>query len=275
MAELSGDHGGALCGRRALRCWVPASSPAVTLGWAAQPVCSSPCLAGPAKRCLSSYPILLPVCRQGWREGRASPLPGDCETGAADLSPSGADVSPSRAGDAWGIQQSTAKASPPGRGCRRGASPGRGCSPSAFEPSVFSPVPLASACVRLGAAWWRLCPPAPRPCPCWNPPASPLGREGWADSWELPSPSPGALSWRPLCRGGTHLAIWAGVRSGQSHCRVWIFLGWQLPCPAFVQAVACRQSLPLSSPPTPKKKATRASVCPAASPRPCRQQLPP
>lgn len=45
---------------------------------------------------------------------------------------------------------------------------------------------------------------------------------------------------------GTDLAIWAGVRSGQSHCRVWLFLGWQLPCPAFVQTVACRQSLPLS-----------------------------
>lgn len=58
----------------------------------------------------------------------------------------------------------------------------------------------------------------------------------------------------PLCRGGTDLAIWAGVRSGQSHCRVWIFLGWQLLCPAFVQAVACRQSLPLFPPPTPPQK---------------------
>lgn len=45
---------------------------------------------------------------------------------------------------------------------------------------------------------------------------------------------------------GTDPAIWAGVRSGQSHCRVWLFLGWQLPCPAFVQTAACRQSLPLS-----------------------------
>lgn len=45
---------------------------------------------------------------------------------------------------------------------------------------------------------------------------------------------------------GTDPAIWAGVRSGQSHCCVWLFLGWQLPCPAFVQTAACRQSLPLS-----------------------------
>lgn len=85
----------------------------------------------------------------------------------------------------------------------------------------------------------------------------------------LCSPSPRMLQCMPVRQGDTDGAIWAGVRSGQSHCCVWIFLGWQLPWPAFVQAVACRQSLPLSP-----EKATQAwlpcSGCEAAG-----QHLPP
>jgi len=69
-----------------------------------------------------------------------------------------------------------------------------------------------------------------------------------------------------LCGGGTDHTIWAGVRSGQSHCRVWVFLGWQLPCPAFVQAVACGQSLPLSPPKSHASLRLPCSLSPALPP---------
>lgn len=65
---------------------------------------------------------------------------------------------------------------------------------------------------------------------------------------------------------GTDLAIWAGVRSGQSPCRVWLFLGWQLPCPAFVQTVVCRQSLPLSPPKSHASLWLPCSLSPALPP---------
>lgn len=100
--------------------------------------------------------------------------------------------------------------------------------------------------------------------------------------------APGALRWVLVRRGGPDCTVWVGVRSGQSPGCVWIFLGWQLPCPAFVQAARCGQSLPLSP-----EKATRARpprgpaasrrggeaagqhlLCPAAVPCPLRPPCP-
>lgn len=130
----------------------------------------------------------------GLEGGESSPLPGECERGAAVLSLSGADMSPARGWDTWqGYGQAWPKVPPPGRGCRRGASLSSGCDPFAFKAPAFLTIPLASTCVRLGTAWWLLCPPAGPPCPCQHPLASPLGREGCTDSWVLPSSSPGAL----------------------------------------------------------------------------------
>lgn len=144
---------------------------------------------------------------------------------------------------------------------RRTAERGRGSSPRhrVQEVPLLSshqrpPVPLASACIWLGEPGDFL-PSCRSPMPVSAPPGISFGGKGLWRQLGAPSPSPGALSWVPLCRGGTDLAIWAGVRSGQSHCRVWIFLGWQLPCPAFAGAVVCRQSLPLCPPPTPKSHA--------------------
>ena len=146
---------------RAQRCRVPSSSPAVTLGWAAQPFCGSPCLAGPAKRCLSSYLILPPGCRRGRGERGAPPA-----WGAAVLSPNGAGLSPARGRDAGG---GTAECGRGGRGAG-GVHPLAAVAiPLLSSCQRFSAIPLASACIWLGAARWLLCPSAAPPCPCQHP----------------------------------------------------------------------------------------------------------
>lgn len=150
-------------------------SPAVTLGWAAQPFCGRGCLARMAKRCLSSYLILPPGCRRGWREGKAPPLPR-----TANLSLSGAAVSPAKGRDAW-QEYSGAWAR---------------WLPQAQVQEVLLllshwrfPVPLASACIWLGEPGGFLA-FLLVPCACvsisWH---LLRGRKGCGDSW-MPPPHP-------------------------------------------------------------------------------------